>query len=220
VIAIINYDMGNLKSVSKALEKVGAKVVVTRDIKQIKKASKIVLPGVGAYTRCMENLTRYGLVDVIKEEIKSGKWFLGICLGLQLLFEESEEFGPTKGLGLLKGSVKRFPVGAPLAAPLGVPHIRAQQAAPLPKIPMIGWNQIKKTRADLKLFRDVPDETYFYFVHSYFVSPKDKDVVATTTDYEGSFCSSVQKDHVLACQFHPEKSQKWGLKVLENFVGL
>lgn len=173
---------------------------VTRDPQKIKDADKIILPGVGAFGKCMENLDVYGLVDVIKEFISSGKWFLGICLGLQLLFEESEEFGPTKGLGMLKGRVVRF------------------QSESL-KIPHMGWNQIQKQGNSL-LLQGIPDQSSFYFVHSYYVQPSEKALIATETEYGVNFCSSIQKDNILACQFHPEKSQALGLKMLENFVRL
>jgi glutamine amidotransferase len=214
MIAIIDYDMGNLKSVAKAFEKVGADVCVTRDPKKIQASDKIVLPGVGAFPKCMENLQSYHLIDPLLAEIKKGKWFLGICLGLQLLFEESEEFGPVKGLGLLKGKVVKFRVGAPLAAP--------GQGKPCPyKIPHMGWNQITyKGGVTPPLLKNIPDNSSFYFVHSYYVDPTDKKIISTETDYGTSFCSSIQKDNILACQFHPEKSQKWGLKVLENFMKL
>ncbi len=201
-IAIIDYDMGNLKSVSKAFEHVGGEVLITRDPKKIKSASKIVLPGVGAFSKCMENLKKYDLVEVLIEEVGKGKWFLGICLGLQLLFEESEEFGPTQGLGLLKGKVKRF-----------------QLSDKTLKVPHMGWNQAKK-KGDPVLLKGIKDESSFYFVHSYFGDPQDKSIIATQTDYGISFCSSIEKDNLLACQFHPEKSQALGLKILENFTAL
>jgi len=204
MIAIIDYDMGNLKSVSKAFEAVGADVRITRDPKVIADADKVVLPGVGAFGKCMENLEKYGLIDPIKQTIRSGKWFLGICLGLQLLFDESEEFGPVKGLGVIPGKVVRFSSTAPLESL---------------KVPQIGWNQINKCNEPL-LFKDIPDKSNFYFVHSYYVVPKDDAVIATRTDYGLSFCSSIEEENVLATQFHPEKSQKLGLKMLENFVKL
>jgi glutamine amidotransferase len=200
MIAIIDYDMGNLKSVSKAVERVGGDVCVTRDPKKIKSAEKVILPGVGAFGKCMENLVAYGLVEPIQETIASGKNFLGICLGLQLLFEESEEFGPVKGLGILKGRVKRF------------------QSSSL-KIPHMGWNQLQK-KGDPLLLKNIPDQSAFYFVHSFYVTPSDPNIISTTTDYAGEFSSSIQKDNIFACQFHPEKSQQLGLKMLENFVNL
>lgn len=209
MIAIIDYDMGNLKSVSKAFEAVGADVCITRDPKIIANADKVVLPGVGAFSHCMDNLKNYGLIDPIKQSIKSGKWFLGICLGLQLLFEESEEFGPVKGLGILKGSVARF----------NASRFTNDERRTTLKIPHMGWNQIIK-QGDPILFKDIPDETSVYFVHSYYVKPTDTKIIATITNYGIDFCSSIQKDNIVATQFHPEKSQKWGLKILENFVKL
>lgn len=197
MIAIIDYDMGNLKSVSKAFTQIGANACVTRDPKKIKEAQKIVLPGVGAFSKCMENLANYGLIEFLKDEIKRGKKFLGICLGFQLLFDESEEFGPSKGLGILPGKVKRFQGKV--------------------KVPHIGWNQIRQKKKSI-LFKEISDESFFYFVHSYYVVPQDPQLIASETDYGISFCSSIEKDNILACQFHPEKSQRLGLKILENFA--
>lgn len=200
MIAVIDYDMGNLKSVSKALEHLGAKVCVTRDAKKIKAADKIILPGVGAFPVCMENLRQYDLVNLIKEEITSGKWFLGICLGLQLLFDESEEFGGAKGLRILKGKVVPFK-----AETLKVPHM--------------GWNQIKPKQHS-RMFKGINDGATFYFVHSYYVHPEDASLISARTDYGIPFCSAIEKENIMACQFHPEKSQANGLKVLKNFVEL
>ncbi len=198
MIAVIDYGMGNLRSVQKGFEKVGFEAVVTSDIKTIESASKIVLPGVGAFTDCMNNLEGRGLVEPVIRAIEKGKPFLGICLGLQLLFEESEEFGNRKGLGLVKGKVKRFP-----NSDLKVPHM--------------GWNSIKKLK-DTPLLADLSDDSYLYFVHSYYVLPEE-DVTATTTDYGMEFTSSIVKDNIFACQFHPEKSQADGLKILKAFGG-
>ena len=198
MIAVIDYGMGNLRSVQKGFEKVGFDAVVTSDIKTIESASKIVLPGVGAFTDCMNNLEDRGLVEPVIRAIEKGKPFLGICLGLQLLFEESEEFGNRKGLGLVKGKVKRFP-----NSDLKVPHM--------------GWNSIKKLK-DTPLLADLSDDSYLYFVHSYYVLPEE-DVTATTTDYGMKFTSSIVKDNIFACQFHPEKSQADGLKILKAFGG-
>ena len=198
MIAVIDYGMGNLRSVQKGFEKVGFDAVVTSDIKTIESASKIVLPGVGAFTDCMNNLEDRGLVEPVIRAIEKGKPFLGICLGLQLLFEESEEFGSRKGLGLIKGKVKRFP-----NSDLKVPHM--------------GWNSIKKVK-DTPLLADLSDDSYLYFVHSYYVLPEE-DVTATTTDYGMKFTSSIVKDNMFACQFHPEKSQADGLKILKAFGG-
>lgn len=210
MIAIIDYGMGNLRSVSKALERVGGEVCVTRDKKKIQDADKIVLPGVGAFPQCVENLKNYHLFDFLPSEIKRGKWFLGICLGFQLLFEESEEFGGAKGLGIIKGGVKSF-VSEIINDQLSINHQL--------KIPHMGWNQVKK-RGDPLLLRDVPDESFFYFVHSFYVDPQEKPYMGTVTDYGIPFCSSIERNNILACQFHPEKSQKGGLKVLQNFVEL
>lgn len=215
MITIIDYDMGNLKSVSKALEAVGAEVCITRNPHKIKKADKVVLPGVGAFGKCMENLKNYGLIEVINESITSGKWFLGICLGLQLLFEESEEFGPVKGLGILKGKVKKFNFSVTPPSP----PLKLRGGGGELKIPHMGWNQVKKNGIPM-IMQSIPDNASFYFVHSYYVEPIDKKIIATETDYAGFFCSSIQKENILATQFHPEKSQKAGLKMLENFVNL
>ena len=198
MIAIIDYDMGNLRSVAKAFEKVGATAAVTRDPKAILNASHVVLPGVGAFKDCMRNLDEYGLIDPIIKSIESGKPFLGICLGLQLLFDESMEFGHHRGLGVVKGKVVRFPEGTGL------------------KVPHMGWNEANK-RKDSPLLSGIEDDTFFYFVHSYYAVPEDRSVDLTTTGYGMDFTSSIMKDNIMACQFHPEKSQKSGLKVLENF---
>ncbi|MDO8462120.1 MAG: imidazole glycerol phosphate synthase subunit HisH [Deltaproteobacteria bacterium] len=199
MIAVIDYGMGNLKSVSKALEAVGAKVIVTRDPKVIKKADRLVLPGVGAFADCMANLKKQNLIGPIKEFIQTGRPFLGICLGLQLLFDEGEEFGRHKGLGILPGRVVRFHLPKKL------------------KIPQMGWNQILKKNGN-RLFQKIDDGSSFYFVHSYIVVPKEKKIVATTTDYGREFVSAIAKENIFACQFHPEKSQKNGLKLLQAFT--
>ncbi len=203
MIAIVDYDMGNLRSVEKAFERVGADAVVTRDLRVIDGASHVVLPGVGAFKACMDNLERYGLVDTIIRNIESGKPFLGICLGLQLLFEESTEDGTHKGLGLIKGRVVRFPSNL-------------KEGEEELKVPHMGWNDIKRKK-DSPLLRGVPDGSFFYFVHSYYAAPEDSSVILTTTEYGMEFTSSIAKDNILACQFHPEKSQTIGLQVLGNF---
>lgn len=203
MIAIIDYDMGNLKSVARGLEVVGAQVRVTRQIGEIESADKIVLPGVGAFSKCMENLKAYGLVEIIKQEIARGKNFLGICLGLQLLFEESEEFGNSRGLGILQGKVKRF---------------QFKQA--VFKVPHMGWNTAVP-QITSPILAGIDPASMFYFVHSYYVEPQDKSITTTETKYGGiSFSSSITKDNIFACQFHPEKSQKAGLQLLENFCKL
>ncbi len=199
MIAIIDYGMGNLRSVQKGFERVGREAVVTSDAKTILSAGKVVLPGVGAFPDCMRNLERNGLIDVVHQTIKSGKPFLGICLGLQLLFTESEEFGLSKGLDIIKGRVVRFKI----------------QDSTL-KVPHMGWNSISIKRRAPAL-ADVPDGSYVYFVHSFHVVPEDKKVIATTTDYGMEFVSSIWKDNVFAVQFHPEKSQTLGLSILKRF---
>jgi glutamine amidotransferase len=198
MIAIIDYGMGNLRSVSKAFEAVGYQAVVTRDARVIGNASHVVLPGVGAFGDCMANIEQYGLVGPIHASIQSGKPFLGICLGLQVLFSESEEFGPHKGLDIIQGKVRRFEGGQAL------------------KVPHMGWNQAHVQRT-CPLFDGIADGSDWYFVHSYFVDPSDKRLAATTTIYGLPFVSSVWKDNIVACQFHPEKSQAVGLRLIKNF---
>lgn len=199
MIAIIDYGMGNLRSVQKAFERVGHEAVVTSDPKAILNAGKVVLPGVGAFPDCMRNLREYGLIDPVRRTIDSGKPFLGICLGLQLLFTESEEFGVSKGLDIIRGRVVRF---------------RMQDSGL--KIPHMGWNSIS-IKQQAPALRDVPDGSYVYFVHSFHVVPEDKGVIATTTNYEIEFVSGIQKDNIFAVQFHPEKSQELGLSILKRF---
>jgi glutamine amidotransferase len=203
MIAIIDYGMGNLRSVQKAFEKVGFDAVVTSEPRSVLEADRIVLPGVGAFRDCIKNLEEGGFVEPILRVIRDGRPFLGICLGLQLLFSESEEFGIHKGLNVIPGRVVRFPEGM-------------TQGEEELKVPHMGWNQvsIKKRPA---AFSGIPDGTNFYFVHSYYVQPEDPAVIATTTDYGMEFCSSVWKDNIVATQFHPEKSQERGLSILKNF---
>jgi len=198
MIAIIDYGMGNLRSVHKAFEAVGHQAVVTRDATVIGNASHVVVPGVGAFGDCMANLERYGLIAPVRSAVQSGKPFLGICLGLQLLFAESEEFGTHKGLGLIPGTVKRFAIDPSL------------------KVPHMGWNQVAYRRA-CPIFDGIADGSHWYFVHSYYVDPADPSVAATTTTYGGAFVSSIWRDNVVACQFHPEKSQTVGLRLIKNF---
>jgi glutamine amidotransferase len=217
MIAIIDYGMGNLRSVQKACEAVGRQAVVTRDARVIADASHVVLPGVGAFGDCMANLERYGLIEPVRRAVQSGKPFLGICLGLQLLFTESEEFGHHKGLDLVPGKVRRFPVDLALAAGSGAEN-GAGQPAPLKlKVPHMGWNGVTVTREAPPL-RGIQPGAHLYFVHSYYVEPKDAGVTATTTDYGMSFASSIWRDNVFACQFHPEKSQTVGLQIIRNFA--
>ena len=202
MIAVVDYGMGNLRSVSKALEHVGAEVVVTSDKGKIADAGAVVLPGVGAFKDAVKNLKKLGLWEVLKEEVEKGKPFLGICLGLQLIFERSYEFGEEEGLGFIEGEVVRFNL------PKGY------------KIPHMGWNQVFK-RKESVLFEGIREGEFFYFVHSFYVVPKEESVKLTETEYGGIyFTSSVEKDNIFATQFHPEKSQKAGLKLLRNFVRL
>jgi glutamine amidotransferase len=210
MIAIIDYGMGNLRSVQKAFETVGQQAVVTRSAQVIRDASHVVLPGVGAFPDCIRNLEQYDLVQPVHQAIRSGKPFLGICLGLQLLFTESEEFGLHKGLGILAGRVVRFPRDTS-AAVTGA----GQAAGPL-KVPHMGWNDLTIARAAPPL-RDLETGARVYFVHSYYVVPDDAGVTATTTDYGVTFVSSIWHDNVFACQFHPEKSQAIGLHIVKNF---
>jgi glutamine amidotransferase len=192
--------MGNLRSVQKGFERMGREAVVTSDAKTILSAGKVVLPGVGAFPDCMRNLEQYGLIDAVSKTISSGKPFLGICLGLQLLFTESEEFGLSKGLDIIKGRVVRFK--GPEFSDIKIPHM--------------GWNSISIKRRAPAL-QAVPDNSYVYFVHSYHVLPEDKDIIATTTPYGVEFISSIWKDNIFATQFHPEKSQALGLSILKRF---
>jgi imidazole glycerol-phosphate synthase subunit HisH len=198
MIAIIDYGMGNLRSVQKGLERTGCEAVVTRDIGQIQSARGVVLPGVGAFSACMENLEKFGLIEPIREIVRRKKPFLGICLGFQLLFSESEEFGPQKGLGLFDGRVVGF---------------RAREGL---KVPHMGWNRIEK-KNDSPFLEGLSSGDYVYFVHSFYVVPADQSIVATTTDYGEPFVSSIATDRLFACQFHPEKSQELGLRILANF---
>ncbi len=199
MISIIDYGMGNLRSIQKAFERVGHQAAVTRSPAAIADASHVVLPGVGAFPDCMRNLEQFGLIDPIRGAIRAGKPFLGVCLGLQLLFTESEEFGSHPGLAILKGRVLRF---AFASGSLKIPHM--------------GWNRLARVKP-LSLLAQVPDSAHFYFVHSYYVAPEDRSVVATTTHYGIDFVSSIQQDNIFACQFHPEKSQAAGLALLRAF---
>jgi glutamine amidotransferase len=203
MIAIIDYGMGNLRSVQKAFEKVGYEARVTSDPQVVLEAERIVLPGVGAFRDCIRNLEEGGFIEPILRVIREGRPFLGICLGLQLLFTESEEFGLHRGLDVIPGRVVRFADGL-------------KDGDEDLKVPHMGWNQLAVKRRPPAL-AGIPDGANFYFVHSYYVKPDDPSVVATTTDYGGEFCSSVWKDNIVATQFHPEKSQEKGLAILKNF---
>jgi imidazole glycerol-phosphate synthase subunit HisH len=205
MIAIIDYGMGNIRSVEKGFCKIGANVKITADPRVIADADGLVLPGVGAFKDCMANLDKLGLIDVILKEIAKGKPFLGICLGLQLLFTESEEFGVCRGLDLFKGRVIRF----------NFDKLPDSEKSGL-KIPHMGWNTAKLERRP-PIFADIPDNSYFYFVHSFYVVPEDKGIIAASTEHGIDFTSMIWKDNVFATQFHPEKSQKMGLSILNGF---
>ena len=208
MIAVIDYGMGNLRSVEKAFQAIGAQVVVTHDRNLILAADSIVLPGVGSFKDCMNNLQKLNLIDPIRESINNGKPFLGICLGLQILFDESEEYGPVAGLGILAGKVVRFPN-----------KISETKNGPLIKVPHMGWNKILVKKTD-SLFETVETTPYFYFVHSYYVVPEDPSIVATVTHYGIEFVSGIQYKNIYAFQFHPEKSQTLGLSLLKRFSNL
>ncbi len=203
MIAIIDYGMGNLRSVQKGFEKLGFEAIVTADPKKLQEADKVVLPGVGAFADCMRNLEQGGFVEPILRVIREGRPFLGICLGLQLLFTESEEFGIHKGLDVIPGRVVRFADGM-------------EDGGEELKVPHMGWNQLSFKKRP-PLFAGLDEGTNVYFVHSFYVKPEDEGVIATTTSYGIEFCSSVWKDNVVATQFHPEKSQEKGLLMLKNF---
>jgi glutamine amidotransferase len=201
MIAIVDYEMGNLRSVQKAFERVGHSATITSDPAALADASRIVLPGVGAFRDAISAIRERKLVEPIRASIDRGKPFLGICLGLQMLFDKSYEDGEYEGLGIIPGEVVRFKVPAEF------------------KVPHMGWNQVRFRRRP-PIFEGVEDGAHFYFVHSYYVVPRDGGVIATETEYAQPFCSSVWRDRLFAVQFHPEKSQSAGLKVLKNFAEL
>ncbi len=207
MIAVVDYGMGNLRSVHKALERAGLQSKVTDRPGDIDDARGVVLPGVGAFADCMKSLDELGLIGPLTRSIEKGKPFLGICLGLQVLFTESEEFGPCQGLDLLSGKVVRFPEG--MLDP-------EDGAGPPLKVPHMGWNQVEKKIEEHPL-KKVPDSSFFYFVHSFYVLPEDESIIATSTTYGLEFASSVKKENVYACQFHPEKSQRAGIELLAGF---
>ncbi|MCJ7746250.1 MAG: imidazole glycerol phosphate synthase subunit HisH [Desulfobacterales bacterium] len=198
-IVIIDYGMGNLRNVQRGFERIGLEAKLTRNKKEIQRASAIVLPGVGAFKDCMINLEKYGMVESLLRSIEKGKPYLGICLGLQILFSESEEFGSHKGLDLIKGRVVRF------------------KPDPEHKVPHMGWNTVEIER-EVPMFQGIESGDFFYFVHSYYVIPEEKQWISTFTTYGKRFVSSIWKENIFATQFHPEKSQHKGLKILENFV--
>ena len=203
MIALLDYGSGNLRSVHKALLAAGADVRLAKSPVEIGDAHGLVLPGVGAFDDCVNAMQRQELLEASRGFILSGRAFLGICVGYQALFERSEEFNScAAGLGVFKGSVVRFPEANGL------------------KVPEIGWNQVRFTKPDCPLYRDIADGSHFYFVHSFYPRPVDDSIVATRTEYGDDFASSVWKDNVFATQFHPEKSQRAGLQLLRNFVAL
>lgn len=199
MVAIIDYDAGNIKSVEKAVVALGKDAICTRDKELIKKADHVILPGVGAFGDAMEKLQKYDLVDTIKEVCNEGTPFLGICLGLQLLFESSEESPNVDGLSILSGKIVRIPEGKDY------------------KIPHIGWNSLSYPNLG-RLFAGIPEGTYVYFVHSYYLQADEPAIVKATTEYGTIIQASVEKNNVFACQFHPEKSSDFGLKILKNFL--
>ena len=201
MIAIIDYDAGNIKSVEKALQKLGAEVIITKDAEVILSADKVILPGVGAFGDAMSNLKKYGLVEVIQKVVEKGTPFLGICLGLQLLFERSDETPGVEGLGILKGEILRIPESGDL------------------KIPHMGWNSLH-LQNNGRLYKGLEENSYVYFVHSYYLKAEEEEIVKATTEYSVNIHASVEKGNVFACQFHPEKSSDVGLKILQNFVEL
>lgn len=201
MIAIIDYDAGNIRSVEKAMAKLGQEVWITRDRERIMNADKVILPGVGSFGDAMAHLREYNLVEVIKDVVAEKKPFLGICLGLQLLYESSEETPGVEGLGILKGKILRIPEQKDL------------------KIPHMGWNSLH-LQNDGRLFRGIEQNPYVYFVHSYYLKAEEEETVKATTEYSVNIHASVEKDNVFACQFHPEKSGELGLQILKNFAEL
>ncbi len=199
--AIIDYDAGNIKSVEKALQALGEEAVITRDRNVLLHADRVILPGVGAFGDAMGKLHLYGLIEIIHEIVNRGTPFLGICLGLQLLFEKSEESENVAGLGLLQGEIIRIPESNGL------------------KIPHIGWNSLNFSHEG-RLFKGIEEEAYVYFVHSYYLKAADEGIVKATTEYGVTIHASVEKDNLFACQFHPEKSSEVGLQILRNFIAV
>ena len=201
MIAIIDYDAGNIRSVEKALKFLGHDTCLTRDRDVLLRADQVILPGVGNFGDAMQKLEQYQLIGTIREIVSKKIPFLGICLGLQLMFERSEEAPGVPGLGLLKGEIKRIPPAEGL------------------KIPHMGWNSLRLQNGG-RFFKDIPQETYVYFVHSYYLKAADPQIVKATTEYSVTIDASVEQDNVFACQFHPEKSSRYGLKMLENFAAI
>ena len=205
MISIIDYDAGNIKSVEKAFDYLGADVAVTRDAKTIMRADHVVLPGVGAFGDAMKRLNEYGLVPVIKDVVAQDIPFMGICLGQQLLFDSSEESKGVSGLGILRGEIVEIP--------------GTDSCGNNYKIPQIGWNSLKFPKEG-KLFKGISENSYVYFVHSFYLKTKDRDIVTATTDYSVTIDASVESGNVFACQFHPEKSAEVGMQILKNFLAV
>lgn len=204
-IVVIDYGIGNIKSIKNAFEALGVEVILSREKDAILNADGVVLPGVGAFSHGMNNLIEYGLDDIIREYVKTNKPLLGICLGMQMMMEESEEFGITKGLGLIKGRVIKIPV---------------DQTKKI-KLPHISWNEIKDKSVDWEdtILEDVPRDSNMYFVHTFVAKPDHEDNILSVTEYANvEFCSSVKKDNIYGCQFHPEKSATKGLGIIKNFI--
>jgi len=209
MITIVDYGMGNLRSVAKALEQVGARATVTSDPRDVERAGKIILPGVGAMPAAMRELAARRLVEPITVALAAGKPYLGICLGLQVLFERSEEGEGAEGLGILRGVVRRFSFNSQLTTHNS--HL---------KIPHMGWNQVDKGRGECPLLKGIPEGSFFYFVHSYYADPLDRSLVALESEYGARFTAMIWRDNLFATQFHPEKSQALGLQLLRNFIAL
>lgn len=205
IIAVIDYGVGNVKSITNAFENQKAKVVLTREREIIMKADGLVLPGVGAFSHGMDNLNKFGLVEIIKNFVRTGKPLLGICLGMQMLLEESEEFGNSKGIGLIEGKVVKFPIKQSI-------HY---------KLPHISWNEIqsKKIKWENTILDNIKENSEMYFVHSYIAQPKnEKEILSVSKYHNHIFCSSIKKENIYGCQFHPEKSSQKGLSVIRNFI--
>jgi glutamine amidotransferase len=198
-VAIIDYEVGNLRSVEKAFAANGCAAVVSSDEKILRQAERLVLPGVGAFGACMNKLIARGFDELVRERFAAGTPLLGVCVGMQMLFEESEEFGASRGLGFFRGRVRRF---------------SADQV-----VPQVGWNQVRQRNAN-PLFEGINDSAFFYFVHSYYCEPAEPEVIAGETDYGGRYASVVGRDNLFGVQFHPEKSQRDGLRMLANFAQL
>ncbi|WP_130470869.1 imidazole glycerol phosphate synthase subunit HisH [Candidatus Magnetaquicoccus inordinatus] len=207
MVIVIDYGSGNLRSVAKALETVGAEVRISQQAEELKQASHLVLPGVGAFADCHRNLSESGLLPPLLEHIQAGKPFLGICVGMQLLFSEGHEYGVHPGLDLFAGSVVRF------ATDMRDPEDASRHL----KVPHMGWNQVQQTQAH-PLWKDIPDGSHFYFVHSYHGCPQDPQLIAGSAEYGIPFTAAIARDNLFATQFHPEKSQRYGLRLLHHFT--